>query len=172
MQKKVIAYPTITDWKIIFGDRCIARLRSMAILESENKIRFVFVPDSYMAWKYQIQDDEYDNVNWVIVKDYPKEYCHCPIPDPKFQTWELLCDYNGNMCDPFHQINHELAIQNQSVRAERDSLKKALRLLPLSYNKMISHPEELRSKIISQLREEAKVVSIAFGAEEKKEGEK
>ena len=172
MQKQVIVYPSVTDWKIIFGDRCMARLKSMAVLESENKIRFIFVPDPYMSWKYQIQNDEYDQVNWFIVKDYPRDYCHCPIPDPKFQTWEVLCDYNGNMCDPFHQMNHELIVQNNALRAERNSLKKMLSLLPLSYNKMISHQDEIRSKIIREVREEAKAVTISLGNEEKKEGEK
>src|SRR3990167_9360911 len=131
MQKKIIDYPNRTDQKIIFGDRCMARYIGAVTIESENKIRFVFIPDDFMRWKYQIQDDEYDQVNWRIIKDYPKEYCHCPIPDPKFLTWELLCDYNGNRCDPFQEINHELVIQNKSLRAERDSLKKALNLLPL-----------------------------------------
>jgi len=102
---KYIEQPINTDMKIIFGDFTMATLKGLSEKKSKGIINLVFIPDNYMRHVHQIQDEEYDQIYGVIKKSYPTEYCHCVIKDPKFQTWILLCDYNGILCDPSYEIN-------------------------------------------------------------------
>lgn len=164
-----IDYPATTDMKLIFGDWTMATLRGIKVDFKRNVMVFVFVPDPHMRWVHQIPDADYDETINVIKREYPREDCHCVNPDPKYQTWFLFCDYNGNKCDPAIGINQELLVQNNSLRNERDAWMTSAILIPLKLRKAIKYPEEIKTELLKEMKEQKKIMGSDLGLGGEKE---
>lgn len=171
-----IDYPIEPDWKLIFGNWQFARLRGFKIDKPNNRIIVVFVPDPHMRYAHQIPDSDYDQVNWVIKREYPYDYAHNVNPDAKSNTWVLLCDYDGKPCNPFDSINTTLLARAEIYRRELEVWKNDAQTRFIQLNRAVVHPEEFKTKFLVELEKQSNILrpSIKIGGDENKDsgGEK
>lgn len=169
--EKIISYPEgKSERKLIFGDLCEASLHGDC--EVGDKHRFIFKPSDYMMWKHQIQDYEFNQEHWVIIKEYPEELCHCGIKDSNFQTWILRCDYRGKECNYLEGMNHSLLAKNKSLTEQTEAWKRTATLMPLIFKKVLNYPNEIRAEIIAQIKKEVPVINYSLlGGQKEEKGE-
>lgn len=158
-----IDYPYMPDMKIIFGDWCFATLKGVKVDKPRAKIIFVFIPDPYMRWVHQIPNSDYDESLGLIKKEYPEEYCKCVVYDPMSLTWFLMCDYHGRKCDTALEINQELIVKCKMYKEERDAWQKAATIIPLKLKRAIIHPEEYKTEMLKEMKEQKKIIGSDYG---------
>lgn len=166
-------YPFENDWKLIFGDWCMAKMVGYSVDNKNKKFVVNFRPDLWMRWKHNIPDSHYDEVYNVIKREYDLEYAQPVNLDAKYLTWFLLCDYNNNRCDPAMGINTSLLAKVQLYKEELTIWKDLARLKFLKLKKVIRHVDEFKDEAMAEIekKNKAQPTPIFQPRQQQQEGE-
>ena len=153
---------------LIFGDYCLAEIKSATIMTGDDGLKYVEFKlklTEATKFKYNIneQKDYDDRVNWTITRVYPLIHCSLRDPNPRYQKWQLLCNYDGKLENSLtDSLNQELLettkLQDQRISA----LKKVIVNLQHEMEEKEIYSEEHDKKQLQKWRQFKEVVGTSI----------